>query len=320
MSSPSPRGPAFVAGVDLGGTWLRVGLAGPDGEVRHRGRARTAAEDGPAGVLAQISDLVREAVATEPEAELSQLVLAIGVPGPVDSGSGVVEGAPNLPGWCRVPVRDLLEEMLGCQCLVEHDANLAALAEHRRGAGRGTRDFIYVTVSTGIGAGLILGGKLYRGYQGSAGEFGHMVISPDGPLCNCGNHGCVEAFASGTAIAREAGAPSAAEVGRLAAAGDQAAQQILSRAARHLGLAVGGLINLLNPEVIAMGGGVIASSPKFWTEVLAAIPDGSFPSLRNTCRVEPAELGEDQGLVGAVELALDLARSDPPRVAKVAIP
>jgi glucokinase len=319
MFSRSPRRQPFVAGVDLGGTWLRVGLAGPDGEVRHRGRARTAAEEGPAGVLAQIGDLVREAVATEPEAELTRLVLAIGVPGPVDSGSGVVEGAPNLPGWRRVPLREQLEELLGCQCLVEHDANLAALAEHRRGAGRGTRDFVYVTVSTGIGAGLIFGGQLYRGYQGSAGEFGHMVMSPDGPLCNCGNHGCLEAFASGTAIAREAGVASAAEVERLAASGDPAAQRILATAARYLGLAVGGLINLLNPEVIALGGGVIASSPKFWNDVLAAIPDGSFPSLRNTCRVEPAELGEDQGLLGAVELALDFARSNPPRVAKVAV-
>lgn len=317
MFSPAARRQGFVAGVDLGGTWLRVGLAGPDGEVRHRGRARTAAEKGPAGVLAQIGDLVRQAVATEPEAELTRLILAIGVPGPVDSGSGVVEGAPNLPGWRRVPVREQLEELLGCRCLVEHDANLAALAEHRRGAGRGTRDFIYVTVSTGIGAGLIFGGQLYRGYQGSAGEFGHLVISPDGPLCNCGNHGCVEAFASGTAIAREAGVASAAEVGRLAAAGDQAAQRILARAARHLGLAVGGLINLLNPEVIALGGGVIASSPKFWTDVLAAVPEGSFPSLRNTCRIKPAELGEDQGLLGAVELALDFAHSLPRRTAKV---
>src|SRR5580658_9677465 len=104
MFSRSPRRKPFVAGVDLGGTWLRVGLAGPDGEVRHRGRARTAAEEGPAGVLAQIGELVREAVATQPEADLTRLVLAIGVPGPVDSGAGVVEGAPNLPGWRRVPL------------------------------------------------------------------------------------------------------------------------------------------------------------------------------------------------------------------------
>jgi glucokinase len=312
--------PTFVAGVDLGGTWLRVGLAGPDGEVRHRDKARTAAAEGPAGVLAQIAGLVREAVAAEPEAELSRLVLAIGVPGPLDRGAGVVEGAPNLPGWRRVPVRDRLETMLGCQCLVEHDANLGAVAEHRRGAGRGTQDFVYVTVSTGIGAGLILNGQLYRGHQGSAGEFGHIVIVPDGPLCNCGNRGCLEAVASGTAIARDAGVSSASEVGRLAAAGDPGAQAILSRAARYLGLALGGLINLLNPEVVALGGGVVGSSPQFFTDVLASISNSSFPSVRSTCRVVRAELGEEQGLLGAVELASDFARERAVPVAKVAVP
>ncbi|HVB54715.1 MAG TPA: ROK family protein [Candidatus Acidoferrales bacterium] len=311
--------PMFVAGVDLGGTWLRVGLAGPDGQVRHQGRARTAASDGPAGVLAQIEGLVREAVAAEPDARLSRLVLAIGVPGPVDVGAGVVEGAPNLPGWRRVPVRDRLEQMLGCQCLIEHDANLGALAEHRRGTGRGTQDFVYVTVSTGIGAGLILGGQLYRGHQGSAGEFGHMVILPDGPLCNCGNRGCLEAVASGTAIARQMGVGSAAEVGRLAAAGDVAAQRVLSQAARYVGLALGGLINLLNPEAVAVGGGVVAYAPQFWTEILTGVADASFASVRRTCRIEQAELGEDQGLVGAIELGLDFARERAVPVAKVAL-
>jgi glucokinase len=304
----------------LGGTWLRVGLAGPDGEVRHRARARTAATEGPSGVLAQIDQLVREVVAAEPEAALSRLVLAMGVPGPVDSGAGVVEGAPNLPGWDHVPVRDRLEKLLGCRCLIEHDANLGALAEHRRGIGRGTQDFVYVTVSTGIGAGLILGGQLYRGHQGSAGEFGHMVIVADGPLCNCGNRGCLEAVSSGTAIARAAGVSSAFEVGRLAAAGDVGAQEVLTQAARYVGLALGGLINLLNPEAVAVGGGVLASSPKFWTDVLASIGDASFPAVRGTCRVERAALGEEQGLLGAVELGLDYARERALPVAKVALP
>jgi glucokinase len=312
--------PTFVAGVDLGGTWLRVALAGPDGKVRQRVRARTAASEGPAGVLAQIDGLVREAVAAEPEARLTRLILAIGVPGPVDIGAGVVEGAPNLPGWRRVPVRDRLEKMLGCQCVIEHDANLGALAEHRRGTGRGTQDFVYVTVSTGIGAGLILGGQLYRGHQGSAGEFGHMVILPEGPVCNCGNRGCLEAVASGTAIARQAGVSTAAEVGRLAAAGDHAAQEVLSQAARYVGLALGGLINLLNPEAVAVGGGVVASAPNFWTEILAGVADASFPSVRGTCRIELAELDEDPGLLGAIELGLDFAREREEPVAKVAVP
>ncbi len=318
MTAPGPS--LLVAGVDLGGTWLRVGLAGPDGEVRRRGRARTAAAEGPSGVLAQVDALVRELVRAEPGASLSRLVLAIGVPGPVDRDQGMVLGAPNLPGWRRVPVRDRLEKMLGCRCLIEHDANLGALAEHRRGIGRGTCDFVYVTVSTGIGAGLILGGRLYRGQHGSAGEFGHMVIQPEGPLCNCGNRGCLEALASGTAIAREAGVGSASEVGRRAAAGDQVAKEVLQRAARYVGLALGGLMNLLNPEAVAVGGGVVAATPELWKWVLGGIENASFPSVRRSCRVERAALGEDQGLLGAIELGLDFARDREVGVARMAVP
>ncbi|MGH7759170.1 MAG: ROK family protein, partial [Candidatus Dormibacteria bacterium] len=193
-------------------------------------------------------------------------------------------------------------------CLVEHDANLGALAEHRRGRGRGSSDFAYITVSTGIGAGLILRGQLYRGHRGSAGEFGHMVVEPDGPSCNCGNRGCLEAVASGTAIARDAGAPSAAAASRRAAAGDPRAQQVLRRAARHLGLALGGLINLLNPEVVAVGGGVVAASPQFWESIVEAVPEASFPSSRASCSLVQAALDEDQGLLGAIELGLDFIR------------
>lgn len=147
-----------------------------------------------------------------------------------------------------------------------------------------------------------------------------MVILPEGPLCNCGNHGCLEALASGTAIARQAGVSSAAEVGRLAAAGALAAQTVLSRAASYVGLALGGLVNLLNPAAVAVGGGVVAAAPRFFTEILVGVADSSFASVRSTCRIEQAELGEDQGLVGAIELALDFARERVLPVAKVALP
>ncbi len=309
MAAAVSAGAALVAGVDLGGTWLRVGLSDLEGHILRRARVRTAASKGPDGVLEQIAETVRQLASQTPHAGLGGLVLAIGVPGPVDGRRGVVEGAPNLPGWRRVAVRRRLEESLGCVCLVEHDASLAAVAEHRLGAGRGSQDFVYVTVSTGIGAGLVLGGRLHRGYRGSAGEFGHVVVDPDGPRCNCGARGCLEAVSSGTAIAREAGRASAVEVTRLAEAGDRSAQLVLSRAARYLGLALGGLINLLNPEVLALGGGVIVASPHFYNQVLASVPEGTFPSLRGSCRVVRTELGEDQGLLGAVELGLDFARA-----------
>ncbi len=291
-----------VVALDLGGTWIRAARFSRRGEIVKRARDRTAAHLGPAAVVAQIRSLVE---AVGPAAQ-ERRVVAIGVPGPVDPFTGVVEGAPNLPGWRAFPLKQQVEEALGSPCLVDHDATLAALGEHRQGAGRGFPNFVYVTVSTGIGAGLVLDGRLYRGGQGKAGEFGHTVVDPAGPACHCGNRGCLEALSSGTAIAALAGLGSAAAVSRAAQAGDESAARVLATAASHLGLAVGGsLINLLNPDAIAFGGGVFAAGPAFWDQMVEGVARGSFQAPREHCRLLKAELGEDQGLVGAFVLALD---------------
>lgn len=290
--------PRLLAG-DLGGTWLRLAAFDAEGRMGERLRVATPAGAGPEAVVDAICDLARAASQGESPP------LVIGVPGPVDPGSGVVHGAPNLPGWKEVPLRGLLERGLGRSCQVEHDAALAALGEHRRGAGRGTRNFAYVTVSTGIGAGLILDGRLYRGSQGTAGEFGHFVVQPNGPLCHCGNRGCLEAVASGTGIAALAGRASAAEVAAAAESGDQLARSVLSAAAGYLGRALGGLLNLLNLDAIALGGGVFNAGHSFWVETLAAVAEGSFSAPREHARLVPAQLGGDAGLLGAFELARD---------------
>jgi glucokinase len=299
VAIPAEEARAIIA-LDLGGTWVRVARFGEDGAILARARDRTA-HQGPEVVVAQIKRLVEEVDPGSPR----ERIVAIGVPGPVDPFAGVVEGAPNLPGWRMFPLKDAVEAALGSTCLVDHDATLAALGEHRQGAGRGFSNFGYITVSTGIGAGLVLGGRLYRGAQGKAGEFGHMVVYPDGPLCTCGNRGCLEALASGTAIASLAGMESAAAVSRAAAGGDRRAALVLSEAARHLGLAVGGLINLLNLDGIAFGGGVFGAGVSFWDEMVRGVVGGSFAAPRQHCRLLRAELGEDQGLVGAFELAMD---------------
>lgn len=302
-------GASRIVAVDLGGTWVRAASFEADGTIRCRARAATLREAGPEAVVAQICSLAREVVAAEPGLIWQELVVALAVPGPVDPVAGMVDAAPNLPGWRMVPLRELVEAQLGCRCLIDHDASLAALGEHRRGAGLGVADFVYITVSTGISAGLIFGHRLYRGGSGRAGEFGHVVVVEGGPLCHCGQRGCLEAVASGTAIALAAGVASAAEVGRLAAAGDAMAQGVLAAAARHLGLAVGGLINLLNPDLIAFGGGVLGAGVSFWDAMVAAVAEGSFAATRAHCRLELTQLGEDQGLLGAYELARDeLAR------------
>jgi glucokinase len=304
---PPLSSPPIVA-VDVGGTWVRAALAEADGSLGRRHRVATDASAGPAAVVAQVAAAVRAVTPFEGGGWSHVPLVAVAVPGPVDLYAGVVDGTPNLAGWAKVPLRRLLEVELRCRCLVDHDATLAALAEQRRGAGRGFSNFAYITVSTGIGAGLVLDGRLYRGGSGRAGEFGHMVVRPDGPLCGCGNRGCLEAVASGTAIAREGGHGTAEEVARAAEEGEPRAMAVLAEAARSLGLAVGALINLLDLECIALGGGVLGSGSRFWEQMVAAVAEGSFASMRADCRILRAELGEDQGLLGAVELALDELR------------
>lgn len=285
---------------------MRAGRFAANGLIARRASARTQQGGGPQLLVHQIGALVREVSMPTSGADTGPMTVAIGVPGPVDPVAGVVHAASNLPGWREVPLRKLLEANLGCRCLVEHDATLAALGEHRRGAGRGVANFAYITVSTGIGAGLILHNRIYRGGTGASGEFGHVVVAPDGPQCNCGNRGCLDAVASGRAIARAAEASSTADVGFAAASGDQFSQAVLDAAARHLGLALGGLINLLNLEMIAVGGGVLGAGAHFWDSMVSGVAQGSFETVRQHCRIERAQLGDDQGLIGAFELACDV--------------
>jgi glucokinase len=307
-STQMPPREAPVVGIDLGGTWLRAAAFDATGTIVRRGRVATDRDGGPSRVVDQIVALVREVLVSPTGPAAAPSVAVIGVPGPVAPTSGVVRAAANLAGWQEVPLRQMLEKQLECACVVENDANVAALAEYRRGAGRGVANFAYITVSTGIGAGLILDNRLYLGSVGGAGEFGHMVAIPDGPLCHCGHRGCINAIASGDGIAGAAGAESAEEVVRAAAAGDAKSQAVLDAAARYLGIAVGGLINLLALDAVALGGGVFGAGASFWNAMVAAVAEGSFPSTRAHCRIRPAELTTDLGLLGAFELT----RGGPP--------
>ena len=300
-SKQMPHGESPVVGIDLGGTWLRAAAFDAAGGIVRRGRVATDRDGGPARVVDQIVGLVRELLVSPTGSASRPSVTVIGVPGTVAPISGVVHAAANLTDWQEVPLRQMLEGQLGCRCVVENDANVAALAEYRRGAGRGVANFAYVTVSTGIGAGLVLDNRLYLGSVGGAGEFGHMVAIPDGPPCSCGHRGCINAIASGDGIARAAGAESAEDVVRAAAAGDARAQAVLDAAARYLGIALGGLINLLALDAVALGGGVFGAGASFWGVMVAAVAEGSFAATRAHCQIRPAELTSDLGLVGAFE-------------------
>jgi glucokinase len=244
--------------------------------------------------------------------------LGIGLPGPVDPSAGLVISPANLPGFRNVPLNRILTRGTGIRSYLHHDAHLAALGEHRRGAGRGASELIYVTVSTGIGAGLLIRGELYAGAHGSAGEIGHIVVQKDGPLCTCGNRGCVEVLASGTGIARaarELGAktpesalhrldsPSAEDVVRAARTGDQLAISILETAGAYLGIAMGTLVNLFNPQLIVLGGSVLKAGAPLLTPMRRSMVASSWKAARRGLRIVRPALGDDVGLIGAVEFA-----------------
>jgi glucokinase len=314
------RGAPYALGADIGGTKILVGLVDRGGRVR--AALRVATPDGPeaaAGAIVRARDVVARRAGV-PMRHLRNLTVGAGVPGPIDPAAGVVDHPPNLRGWGRVAIRDLLARALDAPVVIENDANAAAYGEWRAGAGRGARDLVYVTISTGIGGGLILGGRLHRGAAGTAGEIGHTVIDLDGHRCSCGRLGHLEGIAAGPAIARaaadsvaagrvsllSAASPLNAEaVARAAASGDALAREVLGRAGRCVGLAIGSLINVLSPEVIVVGGGVLRAGPALWTPLRAAAAETSFPLPYGRVRIVRAALGARAGLIGAALVALD---------------
>jgi glucokinase len=305
----------LAVGVDLGGTNVRLGLVGPEGLVGGRTRQATEAVRGRDDVITRLAEAIRALVQDAP-ATAEVVGVGIGVPGVIDHGRGTVVASANFPGWHDVPVGPDLARLTGLRVLVENDANVAAVGERRYGAGRPHPSFVLLTLGTGIGSGIILDGRLWRGALGMAGEAGHVTIdwTEGAVLCGCGNRGCAERYASATAVARlarEAGLPGdadAAAVARLAA--DPAlpfaepAREIYRAVGRELGILASGLINVLNPHAILFGGGMSEAwdlfEPALRAEVLARAhrPMGERTVLARTA------LGDDAGILGAASLVL----------------
>lgn len=250
---------------------------------------------------------------------------AIGVSfgGPVDAKHGRVILSHHIPGWDDTPLREQLQNEFGAPASVDNDANVAALGEYTFGAGQGTSTLFYVTVSTGVGGGFIIDGKIYHGADAMAGEIGHTMVDPNGPVCVCGRRGCVEVMACGTAIAREAKKALAenpgkgktlrelggneenqltgALVAQAANAGDELAQRVMDDAARALGFGIGTMITLINPERIVLGGGVTKAGERWWRIVREAARANTLPQMR--VDIVPAKFSDDAPLWGAIALA-----------------
>lgn len=321
----SSEGTRKSVSLDLGGTHYRVAVGTEDGTLEWRVSRSTDVRRGLEPVLVDIYSTVAEAVDA---AGGRDAVAGIGVaaPGPLDPWTGVIYDPPNMPGWARVPLKDLFEQRFGVPTIVGNDANLAGVGEHRFGAGRGLRDVVYMTVSTGIGGGVIADNKLLLGNHGFAGEIGHMTVDIRGEQCACGNWGCLEALASGTSIGRHArqavlaGARTilsalpteeitAKAVTSAAYKGDEVAIQLLRDAGLALGVGVVNLAHLFNPARVILGGGVsINAGTILWDAIHEMVKSRTMrPSLRDL-DVVPAGLGDDAGLLGGVALAFDITR------------
>ena len=287
----------MIAGIDLGGTQVRVALARSDGQILGSTRTGTPLLGSPARLAEWVADQVALlGRGTRPR------TAAVGAPGPLDPRRGLLVNPPNLLGWKNVRLAALLADALGCPVHLENDANLAGLGEFHQGAGRGSRTMVYVTWSTGVGAGLIVDGRLFSGAHGAAGEVGHMTLDPDGPLDSCGQRGCVEVFCGGRSLAGRMGR-SADELFEAAADGDREARMAVRRAATYMGHALVNLANLIDPEVIVVGGGVSRS----WSQVAPVLQEvlqaSPFVKPARRPRLRRARLGDRAGQVGAVEWA-----------------
>ena len=286
----------MLAGIDLGGTQVRVALARSDGNLLTSIKTKTALLKSPQGMVDWAAGEIERNRGREKVRSIT-----IAAPGPIDVMRGVLVNPPNLP-WQNVPLAAMLSRATGAKVQLANDADMAGLGEFHRGAGRGTRNMVYITWSTGVGGGLIIDGKLRRGGHGTAGEIGHMIIDPNGPLDNCGQRGCLEAFVSGTALARETGKP-AAELFASAARGDHHARAVVEKAARYMGIALISLTNALDPEMFVIGGGVSHSWKLVQPTMVEVLRSSPFIKPARRPLVRRARLGDRAGQVGAVEWA-----------------
>jgi len=312
----------YAIGIDVGGTKIAAGIVNQDGTILHRHVSRTHAEQPPPVVISAIEETFRELLSAADLTADDIEAVGVGFPGNINRQEGVVLACSNLPDWDNYSLRDELSNRLGVRVILDNDTNMGVMGEHRFGAGRGASNLCYLTISTGLGMGMILDNRLYRGHIGSAGEVGHVVIEPNGPLCGCGKRGCLMAYASGIAVSRMAyekiNAGAETKLAELipadghrfptevvleaAEAGDAVAEEILRTAARYLGLALSIAVQILNPERIVVGGGLTRIGPRLWDVAEATMREHTQPQLWDSVRVVPWELGDNLGVLGAAAI------------------
>jgi glucokinase len=318
-----------VIAVDIGGTKILTALFSPAGNMLARQVCPTLAGEGVAAVVERLCSAIAVLLSRHNIRPSQLAAIGIACAGGIDTARGVVvTPSPNMPDWVDVPLADIVRERFGVATFVVNDASAAALGEHRYGAGKGVKDLVLFTLGTGIGGGIIAGGKLYLGAVGGAGELGHMTIAADGPKCGCGNTGCLEMLASGRAVERDAIARlrrgeksllsemvngeiekiTAEQVGAAARRGDHLALDVLSRAAYYLGIGMVNAVNIFNPETVVLGGGMAELGDILIEPGRRMVKERAFSISSGAVRIVTAHLGNEAGVYGAAAFALEHVR------------
>jgi glucokinase len=302
--------PQYSIGVDLGGTNLRAAAISKDGEVLSKILGRAQLSHGRDTVIA---DMVASITRLREQCGDHELLgVGIGVPGFIQIEKGIIVGSNNLPEFDNYPVRDVIEQKLGTHVVLENDANAAAMGEQWIGAGRGVNDLVLVTLGTGIGGGIISGGRVLHGFVGMAGELGHMTVVPSGNPCGCGNQGCLEKHASATAITGMARMmhlgtdPTSEDVYNMAMGGDEKAREIFVIMGRALGIGLATLVNIFNFPLYLLSGGPLPAWDLFAPSMLSELKRRSFTYRNTHTRIEKATLGNEAGLFGAAYLGAQI--------------
>ncbi len=324
------RGAGIVVAVDLGATSADVALTTLSGDVLAHAAEPAEIGDGPEAVLGRVNELVDQLLRDRGATRDELIAIGVGVPGPVEQPAGRLVAPPIMPGWNGFSVREALEAEYSRPVAVDNDVNIMALGEHTRGRGRGVGNMLFVKVGTGIGSGLLIDGRLYRGTNGCAGDIGHITAAPDGPICTCGNRGCLEAIAAAPAIARAAdasarsgasallaerltanGSLTAYDVGEAAAHGDHEALRIIRAAGTIIGETLASVVSVLNPSLIVVGGGVAHIGHSLLAEIRTAVYKRSLPLATRDLPILVSELDAMAGVIGASVLAAGIVLAVP---------
>lgn len=292
----------YIAGIDLGGTNCRFGIFDFDGNLVKAWRLSSKPFQQPENIVSIISTELNRFEEYKPI-----VALGLGVPGLI-SKDGTVTSSPNFPLWINLPIKDHLSKALGIAVNIENDANTFAIGEHLNGAAVGVKDFVAITLGTGIGGGIFLDGTIWRGVKSMAGEIGHIVLHPSGPQCSCGNKGCLEAYSSGGAIKRQFQQQTTLElepkeIYELAKKGDKAAIKTFEKAAYHLGLGIANIVNILDISLVVLGGGISDAFDIMEPHIKKGFKEHTFDIHYNSTEIKLSELKDNAGLYGAYALA-----------------